>query len=106
MPRKTATTRFDAADYLASDGRIEAYLNAVIEEGDPKAFAAALGTVARARGMAAVARHAGMGRESLYKTLSTDGNPGFGSVLKVLGALGYSLELRTRPRPRQASRSR
>ena len=101
MPRKTRTTAFDAADYLSSHARIEAYLDAVIEEGDPQAFAAALGTVARARGMGAVARDTGMGRESLYKVLSVDGNPGFGSVLKVLNALGFALKLKRLPHPGQ-----
>ena len=77
-----------------------------MEDPNPDVFLSALGEVAKVRGIAALAKRSGFGRESLYKTLSADGNPGFGSVLKVLGALGYSLELRTRPRPRQASRSR
>ena len=99
MPRTVKTAPFDVADYLTSPGRIEAYLNAVIEEGDPHAFAAALGTVARAQGMRAVAERASMGRESLYKSLSADGNPAFANVMKVVGALGY--ELRVQPRTKR-----
>jgi|APFre7841882724_1041349.scaffolds.fasta_scaffold34435_3 probable addiction module antidote protein len=106
MPRRTTTTAFDAASYLTSNARVEAYLDAVIEEGDPQAFAAALGTVARARGMGAIARHAGMGRESLYKALSADGNPGFGSVLRILSALGYTLTLKRRGEGSTAGRAR
>ena len=96
MPRSVKTEPFDAADYLTNPARVEAYLNAVIEEGDPQAFAAALGTVARAYGMAAVAARASMGRESLYKSLSAAGNPAFANIMKIVEALGY--ELRVRPR--------
>jgi len=61
---------FDAADYLGDDATRLAYLNAVLAEGDPQAVVAALGTVARARGMSRVAKRSGLGRESLYKALS------------------------------------
>ncbi len=65
-----------------------AYLDAALEDGDPSLIVAALGDIARAKGMTQVAREAGLGRESLYKALSLSGNPEFASVLKVLGALG------------------
>src|SRR5437870_2288573 len=103
MPRSLKTAPCDAADYLTIPGRVEAYLNAVIEEGDPQAFAAALGTVARAHGMAAVAARAAMGRESLYKSLSAAGNPAFANIMKIVEALGY--ELRVRPRAARARTS-
>ena len=88
---KLKTTVWDAAEYLKSDEDITAYLEAAFEDGDPALIAAALGDVARARGMTQIAREAGVGRESLYKALSKDGNPEFSTVLKVMTALGLRL---------------
>ena len=68
-----------------------AYLAAALEEGDPALVAAALGDIARAKGMTQVAREAGLGRESLYKALSPAGKPEFATVLKVVSALGLQL---------------
>ena len=68
-----------------------AYLEAALEENDPALIAAALGDIARAKGMSQVARQAGLGRESLYKTLSASGNPEFSTILKVVKALGLRL---------------
>jgi len=68
-----------------------AYLEAALDEGDPSLIAAALGDIARAKGMTAIARDTGLGRESLYKALSTEGNPEFATVLKVVRALGLKL---------------
>ena len=68
-----------------------AYLEAALEDGDPAVVAAALGDIARASGMSAIAREAGLGRESLYKALSPGGNPEFATVLKVVRALGLRL---------------
>jgi len=90
---KTNTTTWDAADYLKSDEDIAQYLEAVFEDGDPALVAAALGDVARAKGMSQVAREAGLGRESLYKALSSSGNPEFATVLKVIRALGLKIKL-------------
>ena len=90
---KTNTTTWDAADYLKSDEDIAQYLEAVFEDGDPALVAAALGDVARAKGMSQVARAAGLGRESLYKALSSSGNPEFATVLKVIRALGLKIKL-------------
>ena len=80
-------------DYLKTDEDMVQYLQACIDEaGDDAAFiAAALGDIARARGMTQLARDTGLGRESLYKALSGEGNPSFGTVLKVLAALGLRL---------------
>ena len=89
------TTRWDVGEHLDSPERISGYLDAAFEDGDPALIAAALGDVARAKGMTELARKAGLGRESLYKSLSADGNPALSTVLQVLRALG--LELRAVP---------
>ncbi len=88
---KTKTKRWDAADHLESRADIAAYLEAALEDGDPSVVAAALGDIARAKGMSEVARDAGLARESLYKALSAGGNPEFGTVLRVVRALGLKL---------------
>lgn len=87
----TVTTRWDPADHLRTDEDMAAYLEAALEEGDPALVAAALGDIARAKGMTQVAREAGLGRESLYKALSPAGNPEFATILKVVAALGLQL---------------
>lgn len=92
---KVRTRRWDPVEHLHSDGDRLAYLEAALAERDASLVAAALGDLARAKGMTAVAREAGLGRESLYKALSADGNPELATILKVLGALG--LELYARP---------
>jgi probable addiction module antidote protein len=87
------TIPWDPAAYLKSDEDIARYLEAVFEDGDPGLVAAALGDVARAKGMSQIAQRAGLGRESLYKALSTDGNPEFATVLRVMRALGLKLKV-------------
>ena len=89
MPLKT--TLFDVADYLTTEKDIKAYLDEALASGDSRLVAAALGDVARAKGMTKIAEETGLSRESLYKSLSDKGNPEFGTVFKVLKALGYSL---------------
>ena len=89
--RKTQTTAWDPAEHLYSDSDMAAYLEAALEEGDPMLVAAALGDIARAKGMSQVARQAGLGRESLYKALSPAGNPELATILKVVSALGLRL---------------
>ncbi|KER04014.1 putative addiction module antidote protein [Photorhabdus temperata subsp. temperata Meg1] len=88
-------TRWDSAEYLKTEADMAEYLDACIEEvGDDPAFIArALGTIARARGMTQVAKDAGLSRESLYRALSGDGNPEFGTILKVVKALGLKLHV-------------
>ena len=81
----------EIADYLDSEETIIGYLAALLEEGDPRAFAAGLGDVARARGMSQIARDAGLSRESLYKALSGERNPELGTVMGVMRALGLKL---------------
>ena len=70
------------AEHLETDEDMAAYLEAALEEGDPALVAAALGDIARAKGMAQIAQETGLGRESLYKALSPEGNPEFATVLK------------------------
>ena len=86
---------WDAADHLKTEADMEAYLEAALEENDPALIAAALGDVARAKGMTEIAKKAGLGRESLYKSLSAQGNPELSTVLKVIHALGLKLQVRS-----------
>ena len=90
---KTPTRPWDAADYLGTKEDMVAYLEAALDEGDGRLIAAALGDIARTKGMTAVAADAGLGRESLCKVLSPDGNPEFATVLKVMRALGLRLHV-------------
>lgn len=83
--------RFDAADYLDSEEAIAAYLNAALEEGDADLLMAAIADVAKARGIAKVASDAGVGRESLYKTLAPGSKPKLETVFKLMHALGVKL---------------
>ena len=92
MPKtKIKTKRWDAAQHLDNDRDMIAYLEAALEDGESGVVAAALGDIARAKGMTKVARQAGLGRESLYKALSADGNPELETVLRVVRALGIEL---------------
>ncbi|MDR2154356.1 MAG: putative addiction module antidote protein [Burkholderiaceae bacterium] len=82
---------FDMAEYLDSEEAIAQYLSIVLEKNDPSALAEALGTVARARGMAAVAEGAGITREALYKALRPGSQPRFETIQRVCTALGVRL---------------
>ena len=82
------TRLWNAADTLETKEDIAAYLDAVLEDGDPDLLKAVLGDIARAKGMTEIAQAAGLGRTNLYKALSPDGNPEFATVVKVLKALG------------------
>lgn len=86
------TTRvWDPAEHLESREDMAAYLEAALEDGEVSVIAAALGDIARAKGMSQLARETGLGRESLYKALSAEGNPEFATVLRVVEALGLRL---------------
>lgn len=85
------TTKFDVADYLETEADMADYLSEALALEDQAYFQHALGAVARAKGMAAVARKSGLGRQSLYKALSESGNPEFSTVVKVLAALGIKI---------------
>lgn len=91
---KTTIRPWDAAEHLHTQDDMVAYLEAAFEEGDASLIAAALGDIARAKGMTEIARRAGLGRESLYKALSPDGNPELATVMKVMEALGLKLHAR------------
>ena len=88
---KTQTRPWDAAAHLKTQEDIVAYIDAAFEDGDPALIAAALGDVARARGMTKVAAEAGLGKQSLYKASSSGGNPELATVIKVMRALGFRL---------------
>jgi probable addiction module antidote protein len=91
---------FDASDYLDSEELIAEYLAVALADPDPSAFFAAVRDVAKARGMAQVAADAGLGRESLYKTLRPGAQPRFDTVRHVLDALGVRLSVaRMEPKP-------
>jgi probable addiction module antidote protein len=103
MPK---TTRFDAAAYLNTEEKQAAYISAALESGDPEFVRDALGLVARARGVAKVARTAELNRESLYKALGENGNPEFSTVMRVVRALGLTLSARPATTKRAARRKR
>ncbi|MBW6392029.1 addiction module antidote protein [Billgrantia antri] len=86
-----ALKKWDVVDHLESEEEMALYLEACFEENDPALVAAALGDIARARGMAQLARDTGLTREGLYKALSADGNPSFATIMKVMNALGFKL---------------
>ena len=83
--------KFDVVDFLDSDEALVEYLNVALEENDPKYFAKALGNVARAKGMSSVSEATGLGRQSLYRALSDDGNPRIDTLFRVLDALEIKL---------------
>jgi len=93
---KTRTRPWDAAEHVASAEDAATYLNACLEFNDAVLLAAAIGDIARARGMTEVARSSGLGRESLYKALSQQGNPEFATILRVVDALGLRLTVTPR----------
>ena len=92
---KTHTRPWDPAEHLETHEDMAAYLNVALEEGELSLIMATLGDIARARKMATVAQESGLGRESLYKSLSSNGNPEFGTVLKVVRSLGFRLQVTT-----------
>jgi probable addiction module antidote protein len=96
------TTRaWDAAEYLKTDNDMALYLQAVMDEcnGDSKAVVSALGDIARAKGMQALAQQANLSRTSLYKALSPSGNPEFSTILKIFQGLGLRLAVNTNSLP-------
>jgi len=88
---KVKLTPFDAARYLTDDAAVAEYMTAILETGDPDLLLLALADVARARGMAQVAKDAGLGRESLYKALAPGAKPRYDTIMKVMRALGVQL---------------
>jgi probable addiction module antidote protein len=82
---------FDAADYLDDEETISEYITASLDDPNPEVFLTAVRDVARARGMAQLAKDAGLGRESLYKTLAPGAKPRYDTMIKLLHALGVKL---------------
>lgn len=85
--------KWDVVEHLQTEEDMQLYLDACMEDGDSSLIAAALGDIARARGMAQVARDTGLAREALYRSLSGQGNPEFATILKVISALGLRLHV-------------
>ena len=100
---RTQTRPWDPAEHLETEEDMAAYLTVALEEGDLGLIMATLGDIARARRMAVVAEETGLGRESLYKSLSANGNPEFATVLKVMSALGLRLQATAVPGANDAS---
>ncbi|OJX38235.1 MAG: putative addiction module antidote protein [Chloroflexi bacterium 44-23] len=93
MKKTTITTHlWDASEHLKSDEDMLNYLEAAFEDGDPTVISSVLGDIARAKGMTYIAKQTGLGRTSLYKALSSEGNPDFATILKVVNALGMRLQ--------------
>ncbi len=90
---KTKLTTWDPAEHLDSEEAMALYLDAAFAENDSALIAAALGDIARAKGMSEIARKTGLARESLYRSLSLDGNPEMGTILKVIDALDLKLRV-------------
>jgi len=87
------TTKFDIADYLDSNEMIAEYLNAVLEEGNESEIITAIGNIAKAIGMTKIAEETGLSRPSLYKALSEGAKPQFGTIMKVLKAVGGQIQV-------------
>lgn len=87
----TTFAKFDAADYLDNEAVIAEYLTAALEDPNPDVFLAALADVAKARGMAQLAKDAGLGRESLYKALAPGAKPRYDTILRLVNSLGVKL---------------
>ena len=92
-------TEFDPAAYLDDDEAIAAYLSDAFETQDVAFISDAIGVVARAKGMKQIAQEAGVSRESLYRSLSSAGNPELGTVLKVLASLNIKISAHPKPKP-------
>ncbi|MDB5814652.1 MAG: XRE-family putative antitoxin [Rhodocyclales bacterium] len=91
----TKYAQFDASDYLDDEDTIAEYLTAALEDPNPDVFLAAVRDIARAKGMAQLAKDAGLGRESLYKALTPGAKPRYDTVFKLLHALGVKLAATT-----------
>ena len=91
---KVKFKRFEASDFLKSEAAIEEFLAAAMEDLNPDVFLAALGEVAKVRGVATLAKRSGLGRESLYKTLAPGSKPRYETICKLVDALGVKLTVK------------
>ena len=94
VKKRIVVSDFDASQYLRDEADMASYLSAVLEENDPALLAAAIGDIAKAKGMSRLAKETGMSRTSLYKSLSADGNPELGTVMNVMRHFGIKLTAR------------
>ena len=92
---KTKVSKMDVSEYLNNEEMIAEYLSAIMEEGDQNLLLSAIGDIAKARGMKAIAEQSGLGRESLYKAFAPGAKPRFETIIKVLNALGVSLQVKS-----------
>ena len=88
------TYEWDMADNINTEEDVYAYLEAAFEENDPETIFDVIGAIARSKGMAQIARELNLNRESLYRSLSPDGNPSFNTIINVLDNLGFQLSVR------------
>ena len=88
------TTVWDMAEHINTKEDVAAYLEAALEENDTALLLAVIGDIARSKGMAQIAKDLNLARESLYRSLSQDGNPSFATIAKVLDYLGYQLSIK------------
>lgn len=101
-----ATSKWDVTEFLDGEERMALFLEAAFEDGDPAVITAALGDIARARGMTNLAKDTGLTRELLYRALSRDGKPEFTTILKVMKSFGLRLAPVTAPPYRKRSSKR
>jgi len=87
------TYEWDMAENINTKDEVFAYLQGAIEENDTETLFDVIGAIARSKGMMVIAKELGLSRESLYKSLSSGGNPAFSTVLKVLDMLGYRMQI-------------
>ncbi len=92
---KKQTSAYDSSEHLTTESDYRLYLESAFEQGDPRLIQIALGNITKAKGMTQIARATGLRRESLVQALAPDGNPEFSTVLDVLKALGYRLQVTT-----------
>lgn len=85
------TTKFDAADYIETPEDVAAYIEAVLEDGDPELIKSAIGDIVRSKGMSKIAGETGLSRMGLHKALSADGDPKLSTLLSIMNALGLQL---------------
>ena len=87
------TYKWDMAENINSKDEVYAYLQGALEENDTETLFDVIGAIARSKGMMIIAKELGLSRESLYKSLSPDGNPSFSTILRVLDLLGYKMQI-------------
>jgi len=92
--KSVKTTVWDMAEHINNDEDVTAYLEATLEENDTALLLEVIGDIARSKGMTQIAKDLNLARESLYRSLSQDGNPSFNTIIKVLDNLGYQLSVK------------